>query len=113
MGKADSLFSTGTLTKGNQFILAPDEICTETYIVVNVFDTKTEAENFISYLKTKFFVFMLGLRVSTQDINKEKFGFVPDVIDYSIAWTDAELYKKYNLTKQQIAYIERKIKTIK
>jgi site-specific DNA-methyltransferase (adenine-specific) len=55
---------------------------------------------------------MLGLRVLTQDINKEKFSWVPDVEDYSAPWTDKELYEHFNLTRQEVAYIESKIKTI-
>ena len=94
------------------FILKPNQICTETYIVVNTFSNKEQAENFLSYMKTKFFRFMLGLRVLTQDISKDKFSWVPDVEDYSTTWTDTELYKKYNLTRQEIAYIESKIKKL-
>ena len=96
----------------NIFIIEPNTICTQTYIVVNVFDSKTEAENFISYMNTKFFRFMLGLRVLTQDISKEKFAWTPDQLDYSAKWTDKELYMKYSLTRQEIAYIESKIKAI-
>jgi site-specific DNA-methyltransferase (adenine-specific) len=104
---------TGGFDKyNNLFLIEPTAICTETYIVVNVFDNKKEAEHFISYMKTKFFRFMLGLRVLTQHINKEKFSWVPDMLDYSAPWTDAELYKKFNLTRQEVAYIESKIKTI-
>jgi site-specific DNA-methyltransferase (adenine-specific) len=95
------------------FIVEPNSVSTNTYIVVNVFDSKNEAENFISYMKTKLFRFMLRLRASTHDINKKKFSWVPDVEDYSAPWTDAELYKKFNLSRQEVAYIESKIKTIK
>jgi site-specific DNA-methyltransferase (adenine-specific) len=105
----------GTLEKLNLlvWILEPNAIASDTYMIVNEFDSKLEAENFMSYMKTKFFRFMLGLRVSTQDINKPKFAFVPDLEDYSAPWTDKELYAKYNLTRQQVAYIESKIKEIK
>lgn len=96
----------------NAFVIEPGAVCTETYIVVNVFNTRSEAENFISYVKTKFFRFMLGLRVLTQDINKEKFAWVPDLDDYSKSWTDQELYEKFGLTRQERAYIESKIKEI-
>jgi len=97
---------------GDIFIVTPNEICTQTYIVVNSFESMKEAENFISYMKTKLFRFMLSLRVLTQHINKEKFTWVPDQLDYSMPWNDVELYKKYNLTRQEIAYIESKIKAI-
>ena len=96
----------------NFFIIEPGVICTETYIVVNYFNTKTEAENFVSYMKTKFFRFMLGLRTITQDINKEKFAWVPDLENYSKPWTDEELYRKFELTDNEIKHIESKIKPI-
>lgn len=96
----------------NFFIIEPGTICTQTYIVVNCFNTKTEAENFISYMKTKFFRFMLGLRAPTQDINKEKFAWVPDLEDYSRSWTDEDLYNKFGLGGDEIRYIESKIKPI-
>jgi hypothetical protein len=96
----------------NFFIIEPGTICTQTYIVVNCFNTKTEAENFVSYMKTKFFRFMLGLRTITQDINKEKFAWVPDLEDYSKPWTDEELYRKFGLDEDEIRYIESKIKPI-
>jgi len=95
------------------FVLEPNTICTETYIVVADFDNKSEADHFSSYMQTKFFRYMLGLRVTTQDVNRDKFSFVPDVLDYTCPWTDAELYKKYKLTRQEIAYIESKIKELK
>lgn len=97
---------------GRAFILEPEKICTETYIVVNVFDTKEESENFISYMKTKFFRFMLGLRVQTQDVNKGKFSWVPDMIDYTMEYNDECLYDRFYLNEDEIKYIESKIKEI-
>jgi site-specific DNA-methyltransferase (adenine-specific) len=108
-------FSNGVksfFTNDGIFIIEPGTICTQTYIVVNVFDTKCEAENFVSYMKTKFFRFMLGLRVVTQHINKEKFAWVPDLEDYSKPWTDEELYRKFELTDDETKHIESKIKPI-
>ena len=97
---------------GTPFIIAPNSICTETYLIAHSFDNKESAEHFISYMKTKMFRFLLSLRVSTQHVTSDKYSWVPDQIDYSTSWTDAELYKKYNLSRQEIAYIESKIKAI-
>jgi len=94
------------------FIIESGSICTETYVVVNVFDSQCETENFITYMKTKFFRFMLGLRVVTQHVSKENFAFVPDLGDYSKPVTDADLYKRFGLTPEEIAYIESKIKAL-
>ena len=97
----------------NQLFLAePNSICLETYIVVNTFETQAKAENFIAYMRTRFFRFMLGLRVVTQHVNKEKFAFVPDLGDYSKPVTDADLYKKFGLNPEEIAYVESKIKAL-
>ena len=100
--------------RGNlvSFVIGPNEICTETYVVVNVFDTQNEAENFITYAKTRFFRFMLGIRLITQNISKDSFAFVPDLGGYSKPVTDAELYKKFGLSEEEIAYIENKIKAL-
>ena len=94
----------------NFFIVEPEAICTETYIVVGAFNTQPEAENFISYMKTKFFRFMLGIRLTTQNTTKDNFSFVPDLSDYSHPWIDSDLYNKFSLVQEEITYIENKIK---
>ena len=94
------------------FLIQPDVVCTQTFLVVAVFDKKAEAENFLSYMRTKFFRYMLGLRVTTQQISKDKFSFVPDMKDYTAPWTDAELAKHFKLTRQEVAYIDSKIKAL-
>lgn len=94
-------------------ILSPDQICTETYIVVGAFKTQKEAECYLSYMKTKFYRFMLSLRVISQDINTEKFSWVPDLGNYSRTYTDKDLYTHFGLTKKEIEHIEKSIKAIK
>lgn len=86
-----------------------NSVCTETYIVVNCFDTKEEAENLISYIKTKFFRFMLFLRKVTQDTTAKVYAFVPD-LPMNHKWTDEELYKRYDLSEEEISFIEKMIK---
>lgn len=90
-------------------ILPPDFICTETYIVAGVFDCKKKADNFHKYLKTMVVRFLVAQIATTQHISKSSFRFVP-MQDFSKPWTDEELYKKYNLTKDEIAFIESMIK---
>jgi site-specific DNA-methyltransferase (adenine-specific) len=90
-------------------VLKPYEVCTHTYLVAGCFDNKRMAENLRSYLRTKFARFLLALSISGMDISREKFRFVP-LQDFSKPWTDEELYKKYDLTKDEIAFIESMIK---
>jgi hypothetical protein len=90
-------------------ILKPEEICTQSYLVGGVFGSFEEANNYLSYLKTCFVRFLILQLISTQDISAEKFRFVP-LQDFTKPWTDEELYKKYNLSQNEIAFIESMIK---
>lgn len=84
-------------------------VCTETYLIVDFVNNKVEGQNLISYMTTRFFRFMMSLIKNTQNISKSVFAFVP-VQDYSKSWTDEELYAKYGLTGEEIAFIESMIR---
>lgn len=90
-------------------ILDPNVICTSTYIIVDIFTQKSNALNLVSYLKTKFVRFLLSQICISQHISRETFAFVP-MQDFSKPWTDEELYKKYNLSQEEIDFIESMIK---
>jgi len=85
-----------------------NELCTETYIVIGPFKTKTEMMNCYSYICTKFFRAMVGVRKIDQGASKEVYKYVP-LQDFSKSWTDKELYKKYKLSKEEIAFIEENV----
>ena len=91
------------------FIAEPNSCCSETYLVLRTFDSVEEANNCISYIKCKFFRFMVLLQKNTQDSPKRVYSFVP-LQDFSKPWTDAELYAKYGLNEEEIAFIESMIK---
>ena len=85
-----------------------NSVCSQSYLYA-AFDSKSEAENFISYLKTKFFrALVLAVKIS-QDAMSKTYRFVP-MQDFSKPWTDAELYEKYALTDEEITFIESMIK---
>lgn len=86
-----------------------DSCCTETYILLGPFETKKEAKNLISYINTKFFHLLLGLRKITQHTTKVIYEFVP-MQDFNEEWTDEKLYKKYGLTEEEIEYIESMVR---
>ena len=90
-------------------IIAPQEIATESYLAIGKFDTYQEADNLLSYMKTKFMRFLLLQGLTSMNITKDRFLFVP-LQDFSESWTDEKLYKKYNLSPEEIAYIEGLIK---
>lgn len=100
-------------------ILGPNEICTETYLVVDALNTKEEAFYLFSYLKTRFVRFLIAQLASTQHLSKEKFAFVPlqnFTPSSDIDWTqpvsdiDRQLYAKYSLTTEEQQFIESMIK---
>lgn len=90
-------------------VLSPDEVTTATYIILGGFDTKEEAENYATYIRTKFVRFLVFQTLSSMHITQSNFQFVP-VQDWSKSWSDSDLYKKYNLTKEEVGYIESLIK---
>lgn len=83
-------------------------VCSQTYLYIK-FPTETEATNFISYLKTRFFRALVSAIKITQHAQTSVYHFVP-MQDFSRPWTDEELYKKYDLTEDEIKYIESMIK---
>ncbi len=88
---------------------APNTCCTETYVVIGPFKNESESMNFISYISTLFFRFMVFLSKVSQMAPAKVYQFVP-LQDFSHPWTDAMLYEKYGLTDDEIAFIESMIR---
>ena len=78
-------------------------------LILSVFRDEHSADNLMQYMKTMFVRFLLSQVVLTQNIAKSSFQFVP-LQDFSHPWTDEMLYKKYNLTEEEIAFIESMIR---
>lgn len=94
---------------------------TDTFICVGPFKDNTEAENALKYVKSKFSRTMLGVKKATQHNPRNTWEFVPlqDFTSHSdIDWNksipeiDQQLYKKYNLTKEEIEFIETKVQAM-
>jgi site-specific DNA-methyltransferase (adenine-specific) len=90
-------------------LLKPNEICTQSYLVVGPSISLNEAENLMIYLKTKFVRFLMMPQILSISISKQSFQFVPTQ-DFSETWTDEKLYKKYDINKEEIAFIESMIR---
>jgi len=78
------------------------------------FDTKTEALNCLNYLNTKIVSFLMSFSEVYRDGNSIQyngpiFRHVPK-IDLTRTWTDEELYAHFNLTEEEIKYIEETVK---
>ena len=87
----------------------PYEICTETFLRVGSFKIVQEAENVISYMNTSFFHILMFLKKVSHHVTAKVYEFVP-IQDFNENWTDEKLYKKYNLTGEEIAFIESMIR---
>ena len=92
---------------------------TQTFIGFGSFDTREEAENALKYIKSRFCRVMLGVLKVTQNGKKEVWNCVPlqNFLDYteidwekSIKEIDQQLYKKYQLTEEEINFIETNVK---
>ena len=92
-------------------IEVPGEANTFSYLVLGAFDTEAEIKNYKQYLMCKFTRFMLHLTYSSMHIARANFVFVPDQ-DFTEEWTDEKLYKKYELTEDEIAFIESTIRVM-
>lgn len=87
----------------------PETICTETFLKIGDFKNEIEMKNCLSYIKTKFFRALLFYNRHSLNISRDSFKLIP-MQDFSKTWTDEELYKKYNLTLEEIDFIESLIK---
>ena len=90
-------------------LLKPGEICSETYLVAGAFDSKEEASNYMDYLKTQFVRFLILQIAMTQQLSKASFAFVP-CQDFTRKWTDKQLFEKYDLSSEEVNYIQGMIK---
>ena len=92
---------------------------TETFLSIGAFSTENEAQNALRYIKTKFARALFGILKVTQDVTPGKWDYVP-LQDFTpasdIDWTqpipaiDQQLYRKYGLTDEEIAFIESHVK---
>ena len=87
------------------FLGRPGEISSETYLCIGPFDSESQAQSALSYLRCRFTRFLILLHKASQDTTRKVYSFVPQQ-SWDRAWTDEELYTKYGLTDEEIAFIE-------
>lgn len=105
----------------SNFVVPPRSIVTDSYLVIYADDDESKVQSYWKYLKTKFYRNLLLQSVTSINLSKDKFQFIP-MQDFSeksdIDWCktipeiDQQLYKKYRLNEEEIAFIEEKIKMI-
>jgi site-specific DNA-methyltransferase (adenine-specific) len=110
MAFGDGQATSGFTVIGEPIALAPGSACTQTYFIAGMFDGREETKNYANYLATKFVRFLVLQRKTTQHLTPDRFRFVP-MLNMKRGWTDAQLYKKFELTADERDYIERSIKS--
>ncbi|GAB3055428.1 hypothetical protein GCM10027079_22680 [Sediminivirga luteola] len=90
---------------GEPVVAGPGTACTETYLVIGVVDSETEARNLAIYMRTRFVRFLVSLRKITQNITRDSYLFVPR-LSMDRVWTDRDLYERYDIDSEQVSFIE-------
>ncbi len=91
------------------FIGEPGSISSWTYMYIGPFESQREAESALSYLSCRLTRFLILLHKPSQDTTRKVYTFVPTQ-KWTKAWTDEDLYKKYRLTTDEIAFIEKVVR---
>ena len=103
---------------GSTFIAPCPSVCTQTYLFFYC-ASEAEAHRIQSYIKTRFFRFMVSLRKLTQHAPRGSYIWVPQQDfseqsqfdwDSSTAELEQALYDKYQLSTEERDYIERMVK---
>lgn len=116
----------------NCYVIKPNQVPKGSFPVIKYFDNQSESDKFVKYTQTKLFQFLFVLGVCGTTLTKEFFRFIPDPQDWTLIYEDAplpgytpdengiytdndgnkhcSLYKKYNLTQEEINIIESVIK---
>lgn len=104
---------------GKAYVASPNSACSDSLIPIGAFETQVEAENLCKYMATQFLRFMVGIMKTSRNITQIVYRFVPlqdftedSDIDWSksVAEIDQQLYCKYKLSCDEIAFIEKTIK---
>lgn len=91
------------------FLAEPGSISSETYLCIGPFDTKMQAESVLSYLSCRLTRLLILLHKPSQHVTRKVYSFVPSQ-EWTRRWTDDDLYKKYDLSKSEIEFIEKVIR---
>ena len=103
---------------GKPEVAPAHSVCSQSYLYA-AFDTDEEAEAFCKYIKTRFLRILVSAMKITQSAPQRVYKFVPlqDFTSHSdIDWSksipeiDQQLYRKYNLSPDETAFIEKMIK---
>jgi len=96
---------------GKPFVPPLHSASSETYVAIGPLESEVESENVRTYVATRFFRFLVMLMKPTQDALRKVYSHVP-IQNFGETWTDEKLYKKYGITKDEVAFIESLIRSM-
>ncbi len=112
-------YSTNAINPPETIKGLPNEVCTETFLMIGHFESEKERNNCYNYISTDFFKTLLYFGKGTMHVTSSVFGLIP-LQDFTtksdIDWSkstldiDQQLYKKYNLAEVEISFIKSMIK---
>jgi hypothetical protein len=113
-------FGTGRFGEplASPHVIGPTMAVTQSFVTVGCFQAEAEADACLTYVKTKFARALLGVLKITQHGPAKVWKHVPlqDFTSNSdIDWTvsipeiDQQLYRKYNLTSEDITFVEAQV----
>lgn len=100
-------------------VIEPGVGTTHTFITIGAMDDLGSATACLNFIKTKFGRTMLGVAKITQDNKRHTWRYVPNqdfTASSDIVWTksiaeiDKDLYVKYGLDADEVAFIEENVK---
>lgn len=102
------------------FYAGDNSVCSQSYIpIFSPSDTEEECLIIRKYMMTQFFRYLANIMKADQNISDRVFALIPMqkfIGDTDIDWSqsisdiDDQLFKKYKLTAEEVAYIKRTIK---
>lgn len=72
------------------------------------FNTKFEAENFLKFLKTNISRFLISIYKNNQNLHRGELDILP-WLDFSREWTDEDLIQEFDLTNEEVEFINKHI----
>jgi site-specific DNA-methyltransferase (adenine-specific) len=91
------------------FIGEPGSISSWTYMYIGPFNSKSECESVLSYLSCRLTRLLILLHKPSQDTTRKVYTFVPNQV-WTRRWTDADLYAKYQISEDEIAFVEKVVR---
>ena len=92
-------------------MLAPGEVCTDSYIIIGCYDTYDEAILFSQFMTCKLPRYLLRITYSSMHVGWQNFRYLPK-LDISEGWTDRKMYDYFELSPSEVAVVESTMRSI-